>query len=94
MGGYKVETSNANDDEISIFDEDGKVVEIFELDDSDGFNSKSGPKYIKRLLLRSKNLVKKEDPDAVYNKTKGKRNVTENTPSPSFITGGGAYQFN
>jgi hypothetical protein len=94
MGGYKVETSNANDDEISIFDEDGKVVEIFELDDSDGFDSSSAPEYIKRLLLRSKNLAKKEDPDAIYNKTKGKRNSTPNKNNPATIEGGRAYQFN
>ena len=90
MENYTVVDAGGSDDEIHVLNEDDEVVEIFELDAADNYNqADDAPKYIKRLLQRSRNLQSAVDKkgDFLYNKTQGKRNVTKNKPSTRFIQG-------
>ena len=90
MENYTVNDAGGSDDEIQVLNEKGEVVEIFELDVADNYNqADDAPKYIKRLLQRSRNLQSAVDKkgDFLYNKTQGKRNVTKNKPSTRFIQG-------
>jgi len=90
MENYKVTDAGGSDDEIHVLDEDNNIVEIFELDAADNYNqADDAPKYIKRLLQRSRNLQAAVDKkgDFLYNKTQGKRNITKNKPSTRFIKG-------
>ena len=90
MENYTVVDAGGTDDEIHVLNEDNEVVEIFELDAADNYNqADDAPKYIKRLLQRSRNLQSAVDKkgDFLYNKTQGKRNVTKNKPSTRFIKG-------
>ena len=90
MEKYTVVDAGGSDDEIHVLDEDDNIVEIFELDAADKYiQADDAPKYIKRLLQRSRNLQAAVDKkgDFLYNKTQGKRNVTKNKPSTRFIQG-------
>ena len=90
MENYTVDDAGGSDDEIHVLNEKGEIVEIFELDVADNYNqADDAPKYIKRLLQRSRNLQSAVDKkgDFLYNKTQGKRNVTKNKPSTRFIQG-------
>jgi hypothetical protein len=90
MENYTVVDAGGSDDEIHVLDEDDNVVEIFELDAADNYiQADDAPKYIKRLLQRSRNLQAAVDKkgDFLYNKTQGKRIITKNKPSTRFIKG-------
>ena len=90
MENYTVVDAGGTDDEIHVLNEDNEVVEIFELDAADNYiQADDAPKYIKRLLQRSRNLQAAVDKkgDFLYNKTQGKRIITKNKPSTRFIKG-------
>lgn len=90
MENYTVVDAGGSDDEIHVLNEDDEVVEIFELDAADKYNqADDAPKYIKRLLQRSRNLQSAVDKkgDFLYNKTQGKRNIEKNKPTTRFIKG-------
>lgn len=90
MENYTVVDAGGSDDEIHVLNEDDEVVEIFELDAADKYNqADDAPKYIKRLLQRSRNLQAAVDKkgDFLYNKTQGKRNIEKNKPTTRFIQG-------
>jgi len=90
MENYTVVDAGGSDDEIHVLNEDDEVVEIFELDAADKYNqADDAPKYIKRLLQRSRNLQAAVDKkgDFLYNKTQGKRNIEKNKPTTRFIKG-------
>ena len=90
MENYTVVDAGGTDDEIHVLNEDNEVVEIFELDAADNYiQADDAPKYIKRLLQRSRNLQAAVDKkgDFLYNKTQGKRNIEKNKPSTRFIKG-------
>ena len=90
MENYTVDDAGGTDDEIHVLNEDNEVVEIFELDAADNYiQADDAPKYIKRLLQRSRNLQAAVDKkgDFLYNKTQGKRIITKNKPSTRFIKG-------
>ena len=72
MEKYTVVDAGGSDDEIHVLDEDDNIVEIFELDAADKYiQADDAPKYIKRLLQRSRNLQAAVDKkgDFLYNKT-------------------------
>ena len=90
MEKYTVVDAGGSDDEIHVLDEDDNIVEIFELDAADKYiQADDAPKYIKRLLQRSRNLQAAVDKkgDFLYNKTQGKRNIEKKKPSTRFIQG-------
>ena len=90
MEKYTVVDAGGSDDEIHVLDEDDNIVEIFELDAADKYiQADDAPKYIKRLLQRSRNLQSAVDKkgDFLYNKTQGKRNIEKKKPSTRFIQG-------